>query len=619
MQLFRNITALLSLIELSPIFQQFNQAVTDICIATATEQKIRTFIYTSIGSTNCGTHSHTHLNVPLILHTLHTQNPTTAVINIDKRTPIERYSEQFNRKVLSIVQLSQNKPRDEQLLQSLWKRIYLNRQSALILLFDDRATEAYVAMILKFCAEQRAPNVIALQPHMALQERSYWTLQIFPIQKTVKRTFQPFYRDLFPKHLKNMHGHPLRVMNNYWYPQFYNYTPKQGPKRLSGYSGRALTEYAHHHNATIQSAFDPRTNSSPIYEVREALEANVADIGILLPIELGEQKLGSTSVVRRTNWCLMVPVEAPIPAYTFYYSIMGKWVVSLFCVSVVLISLIWARVSHRQPQQQQPIIENFVNVSVLQGLLGMPFWTRKSLSTIHKIICINISLAGVILGTAYSTYLQSLNVNAPKEPPMKTIDDVLKRGLKVAVGNRAAHWIKHFTDFDKYLPNFTYFSNSTELLVLRDKLDTSYAFPVSDTWSIYNEQQKYFSQPLFRLSDICLGRDIQLILPLQKDSIYSESLDIFFLNLHQTGFIIYWLRHSFIELLEMDVISLEDRNKQPLFVPLKLEDLRLVFMGMGVLLSLSILCFVLELFWRKIKNLLNAIKKGMRNIMKIAK
>ncbi|XP_053959559.1 uncharacterized protein LOC128864059 [Anastrepha ludens] len=557
MQLYRNITALLSLIELSPIFQQFNQVVKDICIATASEQEILTFIYTSIGSTNCGTHSHTHLNVPLILHTLHTQNPTTAVINIDKRSPIERYSEQFNRKVLSIVQLSQNKPRDEQLLQSLWKRIYLNRQSALILLFDDMATEAYVARILKFCAKQRAPNVIALQPHMAVQDWSYWTLQMFPIQKTVKRTFQPFYRDLFPKHLKNMHGHPLRVMDNAWHPQFYNYTPTHGPETLSGYMGRALTEYAHRHNATIEFPFSIRNEVNALSRMRQAFENNEADIGMLAPIEIGDNVFQSTFEVLRKNWCFIVPVETPIPAYTFYYSIMDK-----------------------KYQQQQPLFESIVNVSVLQGLVGMPFWTRKSISTIHKIVSVIISLAGVILGTAYSTYLQSFRVDPPVEPWSKTIDDLLARGIKVAASNITILGMEYNKEFVEYLPNLTYFSNYTELLMLRDTLDTSYAFPVSDIWFIYDEQQKYFSRPLFRLSDICLGRNIPSALPLQKNSVYRQSLNKFVLKLHEVGLMNYWMRHSFVELLEMDVISLEDRNKQPLFVPMKLEDLRVVFMGM---------------------------------------
>ncbi|XP_053959794.1 uncharacterized protein LOC128864220 [Anastrepha ludens] len=567
MQLYRNITALLSLIELSPIFQQFNQVVKDICIATASEQEILTFIYTSIGSTNCGTHSHTHLNVPLILHTLHTQNPTTAVINIDKRSPIERYSEQFNRKVLSIVQLSQNKPRDEQLLQSLWKRIYLNRQSALILLFDDMATEAYVARILKFCAKQRAPNVIALQPHMAVQDWSYWTLQMFPIQKTVKRTFQPFYRDLFPKQVKNMHGHPLRVMDNAWHPQFYNYTPTHGPETLSGYMGRALTEYAHRHNATIEFPFSIRNEVNALSRMRQAFENNEADIGMLAPIEIGDNVFQSTFEVLRKNWCFIVPVETPIPAYTFYYSIMDK-----------------------KYQQQQPLFESIVNVSVLQGLVGMPFWTRKSISTIHKIVSVIISLAGVILGTAYSTYLQSFRVDPPVEPWSKTIDDLLARGIKVAASNITILGMEYNKEFVEYLPNLTYFSNYTELLMLRDTLDTSYAFPVSDIWFIYDEQQKYFSRPLFRLSDICLGRNIPSALFLQKNSVYRHSLNKLVLKLQEVGLMNYWMRHSFVELLEMDVISLEDRNKQPLFVPMKLEDLRVslqqLLVAWGVLAKL---------------------------------
>ncbi|XP_054747577.1 uncharacterized protein LOC129253295 [Anastrepha obliqua] len=536
MQLFRNLTTLLSLIELSPTYQQFAQVVQDICVTEALEHGIMTFIYTSIGNDNCDTPNPAHLNVPLILHTLGTQNPTATVINIDSRTPIERFRDHFNHNILSIVQLSQNKPRDEQLLQTLWQRLHWNIQSWSILLLDDTASEAYVATILKFCAAERAVNIIALQPHMAVRERSYWTLQIFPIQKTIKRTFQPFYRDLFPKYLKNMHGHPLRVMDNGWYPEFYNYTLEQGSTTLSGYMGRVLSEYAYNHNATIQFPFSLMDRSVPYTGMREALEHNEADIGLLSPIAPGESKLSSTSVGHRKSWCLMIPVEKPMPPHTFYYSVMDK-------------------------KYQQPIMENCINVSVLQGLLGMTFWTRKSISTIHKIVCVIISLAGIILGTAYSTYLQSFSVDAPKESPIKTIDDVLHRGIKIAIPAGSVPFLKN---------------NNSEFLLLRNTFDTNYAFSVTDMWPIYNEQQKYFSRPLFRISDICFVKHQQLVLHLQKNSVYRQSLNKFIWKLQEAGLISYWMRHSFVELLEMDVISLEDRNKQPIFVPLKLEDLRVL-------------------------------------------
>lgn len=187
MQLFYNLTAILSLIGSSPIYQQFGQVLKDICLATTEQKDIRTVIYSRSEHS-----SYEHLNVPDILQELRTRD-SFAVINIDVLAPIERYRDLFNHNFLSIVQLSQNEISDKHLIHTLLERLHRSSNKPIILLLDDTASETYVEMLFEFFGGKAAENVIALQPRMAVKEREYWKFLIFPVHQTVRRAFKPFY------------------------------------------------------------------------------------------------------------------------------------------------------------------------------------------------------------------------------------------------------------------------------------------------------------------------------------------------------------------------------------------------------------------------------------------
>ncbi|XP_017490306.1 PREDICTED: uncharacterized protein LOC108378525 [Rhagoletis zephyria] len=416
-----------------------------------------------------------------------------------------------------------------------------------------------------------------------------------------------------------MHGHPMRLMERRWYPKTYNYTAAGGSQIVSGYMGRAFAEYARVFNVTLEYPFANPKRPLYHFEVRGALKNGSADVGLLSRIEVDDIKLRSTIVLHRSDICLMVPLEKPLPPFAFFSQIMDTYVTYMLCFSLILISCVWAVVSRWKDQRQPLFIEYFINISVLQGLLGMTFWLKRQLSRSQKYICITISFAGIIFGTAYNAYLQSFTVNAPLEPEMKTIEDVLNRGIKIAVGTSDIYWISHYTNMSMYIKNLTIFTNYTEMLLLRNSFDTRYAFVVSDMWSIYNEQQKYFLKPKFRTSDICIEKDAQLVLPLPVNSVYRATLNKLFLTLQEAGLINFWLRHSFVELTAMKVIKLEDSNKKPGFEPMKLEDLRMIFIGMSILMSLSIFVFVLELCWEKIRKFGRSTVSALKLIWNLVK
>ncbi|XP_054081259.1 uncharacterized protein LOC128919833 [Zeugodacus cucurbitae] len=587
MQFFQNITTLLSLIELSTIDQQFYQVFSEICVATATEQRVHTFVYSSYEQ-NTYDNSLTKQTKPYvsnILQTLHMPNPI-AVLNIGILAKPDRLVRQFNRNLLSIVQLSEDTHRNEQILDTLWQSLDRNMQSGIILLFNDATSDVYVRSILKLSANKGAVNSIALQPRMTVSERTYWTLEIFPRQETIRRRFPEHYRNIFPKHMKNLGGYPLRIVEDGWYPQIYYYAPKHGPATFSGYMGRTLMEYAHHRNATIQWLFSAEKVLFQQPLLLSSLSNDTVDTGILLPIEKERDGLSHSNVVHFSNWCLMMPLERPVPRYCFYYHIMDRNVFVLLCILFVLSSLIWPFFLRWEHQQPLSAVEYFTDFSMLRGLLGMPFWNKLHDFIKEKFVCISISFMGVIICTGYIAYLQSFSVDAPVEALIKTIGDILERNIIIIVDKMCVPALEQLSHVAKYVQNFTVLDNFTEVLLMRDTLDTRYAFPVTEMWSVYDEQQKYFSKPLFRLSDVCFERNMLLAFPLQHNSLFRQSLNDFLARLKAAGLINYWLQKSFLELVEMKVILLEDRNKQTVFKPLQWQDLHMFLQNLTALLGL---------------------------------
>ncbi|XP_017489765.1 PREDICTED: uncharacterized protein LOC108377976, partial [Rhagoletis zephyria] len=581
MRNFGNLTALLNIIGWSAISQEFIETLTNITLATSLERRVNTILYTSYAGSNQSSQPTGTPESSQILYTL-SNALSQPLLHLDTTPPIHRYTKRFNAELLSIAKLKQRFKLDIHLLKRLWRRLWRNRQSRLILLFEDCASDAYVELILQICEKNRATNVIALQPRRTVMERTYWTLRIFPKPKAVKRSLPAHYKSIFPKHLQNMHGHPLRLVLTSFHPQIYTYTPANGNATLSGFLGRAIAEYATHHNATVEYT-ESLLNIHKMFtrsELIELFENNSYDIGSLVPIDSNERDLSFSVVFQRSDWCLMVPVEQPLPKSTFYYKILDKTIKILFCVCFLFISVVWSLLSHWENKQPLSFITYMPNFSVLQGLMGMSFWTNRRVSAVHKIISVTVSWAGVIVSTTYTTYLQSFTINAPIGQRINTIEELLRRGIKLAITREDLSFAANNSDIQKYMQNFTVYTNFTEYVFLRDSLDTRYAFPVTDIWAIYDEQQKYFSRPLFRFSNMCFGENYPMVLPLQESSVHRQRLNEFLEQLHEAGLVEHWRRHSFVELVEMHWFRLEDRNKKPGFEPVKLQDLHGILTGL---------------------------------------
>ncbi|XP_073825505.1 uncharacterized protein [Musca autumnalis] len=113
-----------------------------------------------------------------------------------------------------------------------------------------------------------------------------------------------------------------------------------------------------------------------------------------------------------------------------------------------------------------------------------------------------------------------------------------------------------------------------ELYELRDNYNPQYFYAVTSAqWPLYEEQQKFFSRPLFRLSDMCFVRMLGLGLSLQVNSTFKDDLDILIDRTIQSGLKKHWKEFGFLEALQMKRMRLLDMSVPNTFEPVRLEDI----------------------------------------------
>ncbi|XP_011179353.1 uncharacterized protein LOC105210231 [Zeugodacus cucurbitae] len=572
---FYNLTALLRLCEALTLTQDLAFVVRDIAAAAGKEQRhVHTIIYISGEETK----EQQELHTDTLLAGLHSASNPWPMLQFDAGPPIRRFWDNFNNNYIAVVRLQGQLERDVQLLHVLWQRLWQNTQSRIILLLNDDVSTAYVARILYYCATHNAMNVIALRAEETVRKRSYWTLEIFPIWQVVKHTFLPTYRQTFPQHLGNMHEQLLRIATTYTYPQCYLMRDAHGDPILSGHIGKIFVEYAKH-NATLVYPLSKTHNSLFVDRLDDLVQNGSADMNCLPTYENPTRNLSYSRMFDSHHWCLMVPVEEPLPAATYFFIIFDKATIIMMLFGLLALSFTLTLTFYLQGNELSSVDLVF-NAPILQGLLGQTFWMESLTLAARSAIYVSISVAGVIFSTTYGTYLQSFNMRAPTAAPAESIPELLGRGLKILLQTDEMKLfelpVEAFQWFVPFLPQVTVVEDKTEILQLRNAFDTHYVYMVTTIWPIIEEQQKFFKRPIFRLSNICPVNKWPLVLSFSENSVHRWALNALLGDLQAAGLLEYWKRHAFVEMLQLDEITLLDKSDKSNFVPMKLEALHIV-------------------------------------------
>lgn len=146
-----------------------------------------------------------------------------------------------------------------------------------------------------------------------------------------------------------------------------------------------------------------------------------------------------------------------------------------------------------------------------------------------------------------------------------------------------------------------------KFLQKRDSFDTRYGYMMPlEKWNLVNQQQKFFSSPLFTFrDDLCVFRTVPVAFPIVNNSVFRQPLERLIGEVTATGLMDHWRDNAFIEMIKAGKLKILDLGKPKKFRAMKLEDLKNIVLGGALMIALASIVFVLEHIWFRLNMLRN--------------
>ncbi|XP_023168255.2 uncharacterized protein LOC111597664 [Drosophila hydei] len=415
------------------------------------------------------------------------------------------------------------------------------------------------------------------------------------------------YAFIYVEQFSNMRGSLIRSEPDLLGPRAFLYhNPSTGKYEIKGFVANLITMFAEHVNATVKLRDDIGLGQSIHYKnIVQRVKLNMLDIAATLSSTLDFKNYDHLSYPYiHSSFCFMIPVPARLDYKEIYTIIVhplvtGVLIVLFFIFSLLLIysqDLNWRRFS---------LINLLLNDRCIRGLLGHAFPMPAQPSRYLKGICMLICFASIMTTTMYESYLQSYFTHPPYEPMLRSFEDILNSRHRIAVEREEAkHWLlKNLSLTTSNAHRVHIVDNWQELIRLRESFNISFIYPTTELrWFSFNEQQKYFSEPVFYYSeDVCMKRFLLLSLPLRRHLPYRQLFEKHILTMQEFGFAKFWMDNSFNDMVRLKLTSLKDYS-HPLMPEdqVYIKDLTRIFVFYLAAHLFACICFAIECCWAKI-------------------
>lgn len=402
---------------------------------------------------------------------------------------------------------------------------------------------------------------------------------------------------IFPYRLGNLAGYNLPIILGGSDPRIIGYTTSKGETVVAGFVGHFLQAFAKKFNAQLVEPLPAKAGGfAPAQQLIQAVRNGTVDIsaGLTFPqIPI----IGYSYPYEQMNWCLMMPVEPEIPGYEFFIIVFELNAFIITFLSIVIISMLLSRALY-QAGYKPDLFDVFLHDNCLRGVLGQSFSEISNPTLIVRFVYLKICVLGILLTTSYNAYFSTYVTSAPKEPALRTFDDILTSGRKIfAWAPEYNELLGRVAEFKKYAPMFYQEPEYKKYLKMRDSFNTKYGYMVpTPKWIIFNEQQKVFTTPIFRRrEDLCFFNNIPMCFPIHENSIYKETLYQLILETAQAGLTEHWRQNGFIELIYANQLSFADLSKKNEFTAMKILDLKYIWFGLAVMVVVVWIVFIAEL------------------------
>ncbi|XP_037943855.1 uncharacterized protein LOC119676674 [Teleopsis dalmanni] len=473
----------------------------------------------------------------------------------------------YNRNMLIIVEWDE----ELDLLQNLAQNLERLRQAHIIFIYTGGDSQApniseLFEPLFEFCRNNSMINAIAIFPHF-VESQQFYSYSEYPKFNIETKYFPSNATKIFPERMQNLKGHEIVTLPDQISPRTILYQTASGEKLLTGYVAKMTELFAHKLNGTLTYSlhYNLTLGKSIFYRDFTNFTRNGT---VELPTSISNPGKNQsydqfTYPFELANFCLMVPVELEETYIDFFLKLL-HWTRVLGVLIIVEVFSIFFVVCHKllKVNSNQPFVlhclDLFFHPHALSGILGFSFFLHPRPLLSLRLLYIVLFVVGLIATTFFNVELNAFLTTPSAKKPIRSLDDIKTSNLKILMGN---------DEFNNLLPNirenyrscFELVNKFEEYSVVRDSLNTKYAYPVTTSkWYVFEAQQRLFERPLFRLTKICFEPLMHLGYILAPDSIFKEPLQQFILRVQDLGLDKYWLGRSFYDLAAIGNMSFKD-------------------------------------------------------------
>lgn len=327
--------------------------------------------------------------------------------------------------------------------------------------------------------------------------------------------------------------------------------------------------------------------------ILEMVDANLLDIPMAVDGSYDDRWFNMTDPYEIDQIMIMVPLS---PQYTLH-EIFGVLMDPLFFACLMGFSLLLSLahvVIDYYADGVWRLMDILMSEKVFPRLMDQVFLIRTSEWWSHRIIFFLIGFTGLNLYAQFSGRMNSLFTSPPYHPQVRTFAELKRSQIKLLVDIADARKLGYF--YSERNINAIY-TNTSNFIEVRASLDNTYCYFVrTDSWSIFDEIQKYFSKKIFHVpDDLVLFSLAMWGFKLQFNSPFKEPLNYLIHQVRSYGLREAWRRSIVSDLLKLKEISLWEPNPTVERMYLTVDDLFWVWVMVAVGCSGGAVVFFVEL------------------------
>uniref|UniRef100_A0A1I8MI58 Ionotropic glutamate receptor C-terminal domain-containing protein n=1 Tax=Musca domestica TaxID=7370 RepID=A0A1I8MI58_MUSDO len=468
--------------------------------------------------------------------------------------------------------------------------------------------------VLKLCQFYKMTNVLMKLFLLENEDGGeispdYYELKPYPTYGWFEKNLLLNHGIFYPQHWRNLQNITLITCTSQITPGNLVFEDENGGIHINGLTARLILLFAEKFNATLKMLKPLKVGEIIHYGlINEWTFQNKLDIGMVLASGDGETYMRYLSdSYDMTHVMLMLPCSGKLNLLEVFGILLNLTFFACLFICTYLLSLVQYLVDYIFDGVQNHL-ELLLNLKIFPSILSQSYDLKPSKWKGLNIIYFLAFVAGLNISVQFSAEMNTFFTSPPQKHQISTFEELSRQSaLKILLDARDV------AEYREWLPTIgkAYISsaNSTFVVEKRNSLDTTYGYLVThNRWHFVEQQQNYFSHKLFCTNEQLFLPKPPFSIALQENSPYREALNYLIHRVHERGLYIPWYSSTFVDMVKLKMIALNDLNPEERLKVLTAKDLFWLWMILFIGLGLSVVVFICELYWEN-RNRMEIISK----------